>query len=183
MQGTLGEIRVFGGNFAPVHWALCQGQLLTIADNNALYSLIGTAYGGDGITNFGLPDLRGRIALGTGTGPGLTPRPLGQRGGTESVQLTIAQMPNHNHQVVVTTDDATTHLVSDQMLAAPQDTDASAPLEVVFYLPDTPSEETILKFREDAITPAGDGAAHENRQPFVTVNYIICVNGDYPQFS
>lgn len=183
MEGTIGEIRIFGGNYAPQKWALCQGQLLAITGNEALFSLLGTTYGGNGTTNFGLPDLRGRISVGSGDGPNLTPRPLGQLAGSETVTLTEEQMPNHNHQAVVTTDDATTSNVTDNMLAAPQDTDPSDPLEVVYYLPDTAADETILPFKADAVQETGSGQPHENRQPFLTVNYIICLQGLFPQFT
>ncbi len=181
MQGTIGEIRVFGGNYPPRDWAFCQGQILPIVGNEALYSLLGTSYGGDGRSNFGLPDFRGRIALGVGDGPGLTPRPLGQRGGQEFVTLTEDQMPTHKHHLMASKNPATTSQVTDHMLAAPQD--PAGGLDVVFYLPDTPDTETLLPLRDDAIHDAGAGEEHENRQPFVVVNYIICMKGLYPTFS
>lgn len=181
MQGTIGELRIFGGNYAPRDWAFCQGQLLPIVGNEALYSLLGTAYGGDGRTNFGLPDFRGRIAVGSGDGPGLTSRPLGQRSGQEFVTLTEDQIPAHKHHFTVSKNPATTNQVTDKMLAAPQD--PSGGLDVVYYLPDTPETETLLPLREDAIRDNGGDEEHENRQPFVVVNYIICMKGLYPQFS
>src|SRR5271166_5833783 len=95
----LGEIRIFGGTFAPLGWAFCQGQLLPIAQNTALFSLLGTTYGGDGVSNFALPDLRGRVPMGMGQGPGLSPYVQGQMGGAESVTLTTQQMPPHSHSV------------------------------------------------------------------------------------
>ena len=94
----IGEIRIFGFNFAPRGWALCDGQLLPISQNSALFSLLGTIYGGDGRTTFALPDLRGRAALHEGTGPGLSPRQLGQRSGSETNTLTVNQLPPHTHQ-------------------------------------------------------------------------------------
>ncbi len=99
MDPFLGEIKMFGGTYAPYGWAFCQGQLLPIAQNQALYSLLGTYYGGDGITNFALPDLRGRVPMGFGNGPGLTPRSLAQKVGQESVTLAQTQMPQHTHAV------------------------------------------------------------------------------------
>ena len=98
-EGFIGEIAPFAGNFAPRGWALCDGQLLALSQNGALFSILGTTYGGDGRTTFGLPDLRGRVAIGAGTGPGLTPRPLGQKSGVERVTLTEAKMPGHTHVV------------------------------------------------------------------------------------
>src|SRR6478672_10112699 len=93
----LAEIIMFAGNFAPRGWAFCQGQILSIAQNTALFSLLGTTYGGNGQTTFALPDLRGRVPVGTGQGPGLSNYDLGQVSGSESVTLTVSQMPAHNH--------------------------------------------------------------------------------------
>jgi microcystin-dependent protein len=95
----VGEIRMFAGNFAPRGWALCDGQLLAVSQNDALFSLLGTIYGGDGRTTFGLPDLRGRIPVHEGSGPGLTPRSLGQRGGSETVTLSESQLASHGHRL------------------------------------------------------------------------------------
>ncbi|MBL7650263.1 MAG: tail fiber protein, partial [Candidatus Hydrogenedentes bacterium] len=96
----LGEIRAFAGNFAPLGWALCQGQLLPIAQNDALFALIGTTYGGDGQTSFALPNLAGRIPIHQGAGPGLTPRALGEAGGSETVALGVPQLPSHSHVAI-----------------------------------------------------------------------------------
>lgn len=101
VEPYLGEIRMFAGNFAPVGWALCDGSLLSIQQNTALFSVIGTYYGGNGTTNFALPDLRGRFPMGFGTGPGLTPRNLGDKGGAETVTLNVNQIPAHTHTVTV----------------------------------------------------------------------------------
>ncbi|MFC6663460.1 phage tail protein [Deinococcus multiflagellatus] len=103
MTPYLGEIRMFGGNFAPLGWALCQGQLLPISENDALFTLIGTIYGGDGQSTFALPDLRGRLPVHMGTMPGGTPMALGQLTGTETVTLTAAQMPAHAHPLQAST--------------------------------------------------------------------------------
>ncbi|MBL4829758.1 MAG: phage tail protein [Aliivibrio sp.] len=111
MEPYIAQITMFAGNFAPRGWAYCNGQLLSIAQNTALFSLIGTTYGGDGRTTMGLPDLRGRVPIHAGTGPGLSLRPLGQRGGTETVTLSINQMPAHTHAATAKTTVAVT--VSD----------------------------------------------------------------------
>ena len=105
----VGEIRMFGGNFAPDGWMNCEGQLLPIAENETLFQLIGTMYGGDGQTTFGLPDLRGRVPLHAGAGTGLTPRTLAQLGGAETVTLSTAQMPAHNHAVLASSNAASTN--------------------------------------------------------------------------
>src|SRR5215213_7415071 len=99
----IGEIRMFGGNFPPSGWAFCDGQLLPISENDALFNLIGTTYGGDGESTFALPDLRGRTPVHTGTGPGLSPYTMGEGGGVESVTLTTQQIPTHNHQWMAST--------------------------------------------------------------------------------
>lgn len=100
----VGEIRMFAGNFAPRQWAFCNGQLMAISQNDALFSLLGTIYGGDGRSSFGIPDMRGRIPMHWGTGPGLTPRPIGQKMGVESVALTANQIPSHSHTMQASTD-------------------------------------------------------------------------------
>ena len=102
----VGKIRMFAGNFAPRGWAFCDGQLLAVSQNDALFSLLGTIYGGDGRTTFGLPDLRGRIPIHAGTGPGLSPRSLGNKAGTEIETLTVNQIPSHTHSWQATSDDA-----------------------------------------------------------------------------
>src|ERR1700744_1470800 len=101
-QGFVGEIRMFAGNFAPVGWALCQGQLIPISENETLFNLIGTTYGGDGQTTFALPNLASRVPIHTGTGPGLSAYQIGQLGGTENVTLTVQQTPSHTHVMLAT---------------------------------------------------------------------------------
>lgn len=164
MDGVLAEIRLFAGNFAPRGWQFCNGQVLSIAQNTALFALIGTTYGGNGQTTFALPDLRGAVPVGAGMGPGRTPRPLGQVGGAETVTLTIAQLPPHNHALRVRDDAATTKSPSagyasqGEGYGAPATTAAPA----------------------DAITPAGNGQPVPTMPPFVGLNYIICVEGMFP---
>ena len=122
----LGEIRMFGGNFAIKNWAFCNGQLMSIAQNTALFSLLGTTYGGNGIQTFALPDLRGRIPMGQGNGPGLTPRIIGEVGGTEPVTVTLNQMPMHSHAFSVTADAATVAAVGPTVLPAKPTVSATA---------------------------------------------------------
>ena len=122
-EAFLGEIRMFGGNFAPVGWAFCQGQLLPISQNTALFSLLGTTYGGDGVQTFALPDLQGRVPLGMGQGPGLSPYVEGQTGGAESFTLTTQQMPAHSHAVAATGSQSTT----DPKGAVPANTQPPTP--------------------------------------------------------
>lgn len=163
----VGEIRMFAGNFAPRGWALCDGQLLAISQNDALFSLLGTIYGGDGRTTFSLPDLRGRLALHAGTGPGLSERRLGSRGGEERHTLTANEIPRHNHGVQANSNPAT----------------ADNPVGNVFadtgghnsYNSATPNVSMGL-----ASSNAGGSQSHNNLMPFQCINYIISLFGIYP---
>ncbi|MBT8262231.1 MAG: tail fiber protein [Bacteroidia bacterium] len=172
MDGVIGVIWMFGGNFAPRNWAFCDGQLLPISQFTALFSILGTTYGGDGRTTFGLPELRGRVPMHAGNGPGLTPRSLGQRSGVETVTLTTAQIPGHIHptQVQVNSNDGEEDTVSGKIIS----NHAGA-------------------FNEDAVPgqllggvnggSAGGGQSHNNLQPFTTVNFVICLQGIFPSRS
>ena len=169
-QPYLGQVIAVGFNFAPVGWALCQGQLLSIAENSALFSLIGTQFGGDGQTTFGLPDLRGRAALGMGQGSGLQPYVLGEAGGVESVALTPSQFAGHTHAPEAAATATTPTPGSGVVLGAP------AAATSVYA---TAGAATTLA--GSAVSPAtGGGQPHENRQPSTTVNYIIALEGIYP---
>jgi microcystin-dependent protein len=164
------EIRIFAGNFAPRGWAFCNGQLLPVSQNTALFSLIGTTYGGDGRTTTALPNLQGRAPMHPGRGPGLTARRLGQRGGVETVTLTEAQMPNHNHTLRATTEDGNRQDPSGNSFAR------GTPM----YLP---PPQTTGPLAENALPDAGGSQAHNNMQPFLTMNYIIALVGLYPSRS
>lgn len=167
MDPYLAEIRLFAGNFAPLQWALCNGALLSIAQNTALFSLLGTTYGGDGQTTFALPDLRGRFPFGTGQGPGLSPVNLGEVAGVGSVTLTAAQMPQHTHGLAA--------------VGAPAN--ALSPAGAVLAAVD---EEPIYGGSGNTTMAAGLLGAAGGNQPFSLVNpycglnYIICVEGIYP---
>lgn len=163
----VGEIKMFAGNFAPRSWALCDGQLLSVSQNDALFSLLGTIYGGDGRTTFGLPDMRGRLPIHVGSGPGLTPRQLGQRFGQESVNLTAAQTPPHTHQLRATDEAGETTNPSGQVQA--QTTDES-------YSTDPPN----TNMASPAISTSGSSQSHFNIQPFQCINFIIALFGIYP---
>ncbi len=162
----LGEIKMFAGNFAPRGWALCDGQLLPISSYDALFSLLGTTYGGDGRSTFGLPDMRGRIPVHAGWGPGLSDRSLGERGGVEVVALSTPEAPLHSHTLAADTNAATT---ADPRGQVP----ANAP-GALSYAQGTPD----VKMASTAST--GGLAAHENRMPFQCINYIIALAGIYP---
>jgi microcystin-dependent protein len=179
----IGEIRIFGGEFAPRDWAFCNGQTLNINDNQALYSVIGTMYGGDGRITFALPDLRGRAPISCGTAPGLVDNYFcGQRGGSETVALTAPQAPAHTHDASI------------QVKAVAGAGNQSAPGGHVWAAdprgatnvysdvgPDTTMNE---KAAVGTAEPnAGGGQAHENRPPFLVLNFIIALQGTYPSRS
>lgn len=181
MEPFLGQISMFGGNFAPRGWAFCSGQLLAINDNQALFSLLGTTYGGDGRTSFGLPDLRGRVAMHAGNGPGLTPRPLGQKSGTETNTLTINNMPSHNHGITgtikleVNAENATTNEGAGATLGAGSNIYNSSP----------PEEGEAINGLTSNLGTANNGSQQpvNNLQPYQTVNYIIALQGIFPSRS
>ena len=165
----IGQIIMFGGNFAPRNWALCDGQLLSIEQNTALFSILGTIYGGDGRTTFALPDLRGRVAMHAGNGPGLTPWSLGQKGGGESNTLTTVQMPSHNHTVMADANAVNT-------LYKDPDNATWARASADTYSGDAPN----IAMNSANLTHTGGGQAVNNMQPFQCVNYIIALMGIYP---
>ena len=169
----LAEIRIFAGNFAPRSWAFCDGQLLQVAQNTALFSLVGTTYGGDGRTTFGLPNLQERAPMHPGWGPGLTPRTLGQKGGKSSVTLTEAQIPSHNHILQGSADPADS---ADPANAVPG---SSAPLKDQQYTNQTQP----AAMHRSALGKTGGSQAHNNLPPFLMVNFIIALAGLYPSMS
>src|SRR4051794_24549052 len=156
----VGEIRMFGGNFAPAGWALCQGQLLPISENDTLFTLIGTTYGGDGQETFGLPNLASRIPVHMGTGPGGSTLTIGELLGTESETITTSQMPTHNHTLVASAADGNTATASGNVPAVlPAATTKSA------YGTLGP----IGTLDPSSITPAGGSQPHDNMQPYLVV--------------
>ncbi len=164
----VGEIRMFAGNFAPRGWAFCDGQLLAISQNDALFSLLGTIYGGDGRTTFGLPDLRGRIPLHQGSGPGLSPRQLGSKGGSENVTLTTNQLASHTHDWNGNTAAATD--------AGPQGKVLATPSGVRFFEPDTQDSS----LASSTIAATGGSQPHTNLMPTLCIHFIIALVGIYP---
>jgi len=193
MDPFLGEIIMFAGNFAPRGWALCEGQLLPISQYSALFSILGTTYGGDGRTTFALPDLRGRAPIAPGTGPGLSTRKLGQRGGTETVTLTINQMPSHNHltqnnpatdqHIQLSADDAVNETPSPgDVPAVGNYADGLTTKKVKNFGPasNTVSGQTISANAGLNILNNGGSQPHTNVQPFLAVNYIIALVGVFP---
>lgn len=167
----VGEIIMFAGNFAPRNWAFCNGQLLHIVDNTTLFSILGTFYGGDGVTTFALPDLRGRVAIHNGQGPGLSNRNLGEKAGTESQTLTVNQMPVHNHLMMVHPTEATNSLPAEGYLGKTGD---GAP--DFYHSEGAPTGQLAT----DAIHNTGGNQPISIMQPYNTVNFIIALEGIYP---
>lgn len=164
----VGEIRMFAGNFAPQGWAFCDGQLLAISQNDALYSLLGTIYGGDGQITFGLPDLRGRIPVHAGSGPGLSARQVGQSGGSEKITLTPNQMPAHNHPLLASGDLAGRTTPENNLLARITNND--------LYSGDPPD----IALSAQAVGATGGSQSHTNLMPYLCINFIIALFGIYP---
>jgi microcystin-dependent protein len=176
----LAEIRMFGGNFAPQGWAFCNGQILSIAQNTALFSLLGTTYGGNGTTTFALPDLRGRVAIHQGSGPGLSPYVIGQQAGTESVQLTVAQLPAHAHNVncdATSTSRATTGFGQSTGSTPTNNFPGLAAVAGEGVYSTGPAASTM---NAAMIAPNGGGQGHANIQPYLSLSFIIALQGIYP---
>ena len=165
----VGEIRMFAGNFAPRGWAYCDGQLLAVSQNDALFSLLGTVYGGDGRTTFGLPDMRGRIPIHAGTGPGLSQRRLGAKSGAETVTVTVNQMPSHSHDVPVSAAGASSGNPSGKVSAS------SAPTNIY-----STALANAQEMSSAAISSTGGSQPHTNLMPFLCVHFIIALFGIYP---
>lgn len=168
MEPFIGQIIMFGGNFAPKGWAFCDGQLLPIAQNSALFSILGTTYGGDGRTTFALPDLRGRVSIHPGRGPGLSTYLLGEKGGTEEVTLTLNEIPSHNHSVLANSAVGTSPDPAGNFLANTGAFDNE-------YI-----NNANVNMHPSMINKAGGSQSHTNLQPFLCVNYIIAMYGVFP---
>jgi microcystin-dependent protein len=168
-QPYVGEIRMFGGNFAPAGWMFCQGQTLPISENDVLFQLIGTTYGGDGQSTFGLPNLAGRLPMHQGTNQGTTFF-LGQSAGTENVTLTTQQIPNHSHPLLATSDVATVNAPANNVLGA------TTGATTLAYGTDNPK----LTLAPGSISNVGGSQPHDNMQPYLCVNFIISLFGVFP---
>jgi microcystin-dependent protein len=165
----LGQIRAFPFNYAPEDFLPCEGQLLPITHNEALFSLLGTTYGGNGQNNFQLPNLNNRAPIGSGAGPGLTPREAGPWGGEVQVALTLTELPNHNHSLNATSDLATERQPPGQVFAQGDGVSAFGP-----------NSWAVSQFYPGAVSDAGNGAPHNNLMAFLTLNLCFCVRGDFP---
>ncbi|MEZ4991314.1 MAG: tail fiber protein [Saprospiraceae bacterium] len=172
MTPFIGQIQAFGFNFPPMGWTFCDGQLLPISQYSALFSLLGTTFGGDGRTTFALPDLRGRSAVHVGTGPGLSNIRLGERAGRETVTLTVANLPSHNHAVRATTDDGTL----DEPAAGSRFGTAGTTVYAA-------SGSSTVAMANDTTTNTGSNSSFNIRNPFQGIPYSIALQGIYPSRS
>jgi microcystin-dependent protein len=164
----VGEIRMFAGNFAPNGWMFCEGQTLPIAENEVLFQLIGTTYGGDGQETFNLPNLASRVPIHMGTGPSGTTYQIGEMAGTEQETLTVNQIPIHSHPLFASTAIGTSNTPSGNI--------TSQSVSVKMYV----AEQPTASMNPNAVTPAGGSQPHENCQPFLCINFIISLFGVFP---
>jgi microcystin-dependent protein len=177
-QPFVGQIALFPYTFAPKGWAFCAGQLLPISQNTALFSLLGTMYGGDGKSNFALPDLQGRVPIGVGQGPGLSSYIQGEEAGTETVSLLSTEIPSHNHSLVATTDVGTTATGAGNQLAAAQAGSAHTGLtKGNIYSTAAPNDNLAPG---SAISIAGSSLPHNNLQPYLVLQYCVALQGIFP---
>ena len=179
---TIGEIRMFGGTFEPRGFATCDGRLLSIAENTALFSILGTTYGGNGQTTFGVPDLRGRFPMHAGTGPGLSNRALGEAGGTESVTMATAQMPSHQHSYSANVTPAGRGDAGS--LDAPATAIFAGSATDENYAPLASANGTMAPIVLAGPTgPTGGGQPVSVMQPMLAINFIIALEGIFPSRS
>jgi microcystin-dependent protein len=165
------EIRIFAGNFAPTGWATCDGQLLPISQNTALFSLVGTSFGGDGRSTFALPDMDGSAPMAAGNGIGLTPRVIGEQGGETTVTLLTSEIPLHNHSLQANNQRGTDRTPQGEVLARS--------IGMNLYAP----SGTVVQMATQATVPAGSSFPHNNLQPYLALTFIIAMQGVFPQRS
>jgi microcystin-dependent protein len=181
----LGQILMFAGNFAPNGWALCNGQLLPIAQNAALFSILGTTYGGDGVTTFALPDLRGRVPVNQGTGPGLSPVTIGESAGSNNVSILVTNLPQHNHPIAApcsnvagtATTPVNNYPAVDAATAVVSPVTSHATVTVNAFAPAATAGQTMAPFVSG---PAGGSVPLSIQQPYLAVSFIIALQGIFP---
>ena len=169
MQPYVGEIRMFAGNFAPNGWMTCEGQVLPISENEVLFQLIGTTYGGDGESTFALPNLASRVPIHMGTGPDGTTYQIGETGGVEQVTLSVQQIPNHNHAFLASADNGSA--------ASPDNAVPGKGTAVTIF---RPGPAAAVQLAAGSLAPVGGSQPHENMQPYIVINYIISLFGVFP---
>ncbi|RIX50714.1 phage tail protein [Paenibacillus nanensis] len=170
----IGEIRIFAGNFAPKGWALCNGQLMSIAQNTALFSILGVQYGGDGKTTFALPNLMGSATMNQGSGAGLTPRSMGQKVGSSAVTLLTNQIPSHTHIPQAVDASGTANTPGQNVWAQNPPLDDFSPPQNLY------DPAVNVQMSPVALNVAGGSQPHNNMQPYIAQNFIICLSGEFP---
>ena len=180
MDPFIGEIMMFAGNFAPQGWAICNGQLLPISQNQALFAILGTTFGGDGVSNFALPDLRGRVPVGQGQGLSLSNYTLGEKTGAENVTLLPGQMPQHNHTVGVSNQPGAFTDPTNQVPAQVNTGNVRTPTTSAMAYAAPPPTGTLAPA---AVSMSGGSQGHPNIQPVLCVNFIIALTGIFPTRS
>ena len=171
MDPFVAEIRIFPFNFAPRGWAFCDGQLLPISQNTALFSLLGTTYGGDGKSNFALPNMQGNAPMAPGQGPGLSLHDLGETGGSETVTLLESEIPAHNHAMMATVEDGTQGTLTQNITLA---------TSIGGKLYQSTTNANLVPMNVSALTPAGGGLPHNNMMPYLTLSFCIAMQGVFP---
>lgn len=174
MEGYLAQVIMFGSNFAPVGWGFCQGQILAISQNTALFSLLGTFYGGNGQTTFALPDLRGRVPMGVGQGPGLPDISIGEQAGVENVTLLQSNIPAHTHPVTATVKVSSSNAITDEPAGAVLTTNNNNTYAFPAAANGNMAAGTLT------LSPTGSGQPFNIRQPYIGINFIICMQGFFP---
>lgn len=181
MEGTMAEIRMFAGNFAPMYWSFCDGSLIAISQNSALFALLGTLYGGDGVQNFALPDLRSRVPVGIGAGPGLPNISLAQKGGSEFDTLLVENLPSHNHMVSATVAPAaSTGGRGVTTTNVPTNNFPAQTAEGTNIYANTANTAMGQSQVQITLGATGNSLPVNNIQPFLGMNYIICLEGVFP---
>ena len=170
MDPFVAEIRIFPFNFAPKGWAFCDGQILPLSQNTALFSLLGTTYGGDGKSNFALPNMQGNAPMHPGQGPGLSLHDLGETGGSDTVSLFESEIPSHSHNLMASSQDGIDNHVQNNLLAQG--------IGVGQYIDQNTTP--FVNLNSNALTPAGGDQPHNNMQPYLTLNFCIALQGVYP---
>jgi microcystin-dependent protein len=171
MDPFVAEIRIFPFNFAPKGWAFCDGQILPLSQNTALFSLLGTTYGGDGKSNFALPNMQGNAPMHPGQGPGLSLHDLGETGGSETVSLLESEIPSHSHSLMC--------LAAPANRTAPGGNSFAKASGTAPYVTGSPTP-SLVNFSDNAVAPAGGDQPHNNMQPYLTLNFCIALQGVYP---
>lgn len=177
----IGEIRLLPFGFAPTGWALCQGQILSIAQNTALFSVIGTQYGGNGTSNFALPNLSGAVPIGAGQGPGLSSFSVGQTGGEATVSLSLPALPAHSHPMTAIAAPATAAAPASGLAPAEGRNQGRGSMAIRDFAP--PGTGTATTLSSASVAPAGGSGPHNNMQPSLTMNWCIALSGIYPPRS